>query len=302
MLRDIDRLGKVVSRYVELPPQCSLFVVFGKRQAVDGADIDAGVAFDALLCGEHGFDIAVKTTLCLLQGCLGVETKLHFQGVAVDGFVKVDVRHCMALLLGDHAGIAPFVDAHFLADQVGAWPGPVLQIMSLKKHIDGERGLVSLRHGGNDVLRAECGVAAEEYSGEGGLKGFVVDYRKAGFVELDADITLDPGKGVGLANGQQDQRAVDRFLPPDRSEHFGAVRLDSVFNHVELHGLELAVFDDVFHRVMIFKNGNPFSLGFLDFPRGSDHGIDRCAEHDLHIFRTETQGGAAAIHRRVTAP
>ena len=42
---------------------------------------------------KHGFDIAVKATLSFFQSGLSIEAKLHFQRMAVDGCIKVDVRN-----------------------------------------------------------------------------------------------------------------------------------------------------------------------------------------------------------------
>ena len=55
---------------------------------------------------------------------------------------------------------------------------------------------MALRDGGDDVLRAEGRVAAEEHLGQRGLEGLRVEHRHVPLVELDADVALDPREGV----------------------------------------------------------------------------------------------------------
>ena len=60
-----------------------------------------------------------------------------------------------------------------------------------------------MRHRPDDVLRAERGVAAEEHAGTRRRHGDLVDHGHAPLVELDADVALDPRKGVFLADRHQ---------------------------------------------------------------------------------------------------
>ena len=57
-------------------------------------------------------------------------------------------------------------------------------------------------HRPDDVLRAECRIAAEKDLGAGRLKGDLIHLRHVPFVEFDADVALDPRKGVFLADGE----------------------------------------------------------------------------------------------------
>ena len=81
---------------------------------------------------------------------------------------------------------------------------PVGDRQALAVVVDRDGGLVPVLHRPDDVLRAPRGVAAEEHAGAGGLEGGLVDDRHVPLAELDADVALDPGKGVFLADGQDD--------------------------------------------------------------------------------------------------
>jgi len=60
-----------------------------------------------------------------------------------------------------------------------------------------------VRHRPDDVLGPERGVAAEEHLGVGRGHGCGVDLGHGPFVELDADVALDPGERVLLADRDQ---------------------------------------------------------------------------------------------------
>ena len=64
---DIEILGEVRRRRLEARAQFCFVAVLGERDAVHRADVDAGIAFDAELAGEHGLHIAVEAALGLLE-------------------------------------------------------------------------------------------------------------------------------------------------------------------------------------------------------------------------------------------
>src|SRR5260370_1197683 len=66
--------------------------------------------------------------------------------------------------------------------------------------VNGNRGLMPVLDGPDDVLGSEGRVAAEVNALARGTKGVFVDDRHAPLVELDAEIALDPRKGVFLAD------------------------------------------------------------------------------------------------------
>ena len=74
---------------------------------------------------------------------------------------------------------------------------------SPRELVDRDRGLVAVRDRPDDVLRSERRVAAEEHLRIGRREGPRVDDRHIPFVEFDADVALDPGKGVFLSDRDQ---------------------------------------------------------------------------------------------------
>src|SRR6185312_12033030 len=73
----------------------------------------------------------------------------------------------------------------------------------------------------------------------GGFEGHLVDCGHVPFVELDAEVAFDPGKGVVLADGED--HIVAR--KDDGVENFGVLRFCVPFEALEFHAGELAVFD-----------------------------------------------------------
>ena len=57
---------------------------------------------------------------------------------------------------------------------------------------------MAMLHGPDDVLGAPRGISADKHAVTRGLEGGVIHDRHVPFVELDADITLDPREGVVL--------------------------------------------------------------------------------------------------------
>jgi hypothetical protein len=95
------------------------------------------------------------------------------------------------------------VDAHLLADQVELGRRPVVEVLAAAEQVDRDRRLVALGRRGDDVLRPERRVAAEEDLRQRRLQGLFVQHRHAPLVELEADVALDPGEGVLLADRDQ---------------------------------------------------------------------------------------------------
>ena len=56
----------------------------------------------------------------------------------------------------------------------------------------------------DDVLGPEGGIAAEEHVWKRRLHCDLIDDRHTPAIELETEITLDPGKGILLPNGDQD--------------------------------------------------------------------------------------------------
>ena len=72
VLREIDR------RRLQARAQVGFLAVGGERDAVHRADVDAGIALDAQLVGEHRLHVAVEAALRLGERELAVEAELDF--------------------------------------------------------------------------------------------------------------------------------------------------------------------------------------------------------------------------------
>ena len=70
--------------------QPGFVVVTGKADAIHRADVDAGIALDADVFGEHGLHIAIQAALRFVDLRLRVEAEfdLHF-----DAFQRLRFRH-----------------------------------------------------------------------------------------------------------------------------------------------------------------------------------------------------------------
>ena len=74
---DIEILGQITCRSTKPRAQLGLLAILGEGDAVDRADVDAGIAFDAKRTGEHGLDIAIEATLGLEVAKLLIEAELN---------------------------------------------------------------------------------------------------------------------------------------------------------------------------------------------------------------------------------
>ena len=121
-------------------------------------------------------------------------------------------RHDATARERDVVVVAPLVDAHLLAGEADARRRPLVHGLAAEKLVDGDRGLVPVGHGPDDVLGAEGRIASEEDVRQGGLEGLQVDDRHAPAIEVEAEVALDPGEGVLLADGDQDVVAGDELV------------------------------------------------------------------------------------------
>ena len=62
-------------------------------------------------------------------------------------------------------------------------------------------GIASMGHGGNDIVRANCGVATKKHFLIGGLKRDLIEYGQFPLVEFDAQVPFNPGQAVLLPDG-----------------------------------------------------------------------------------------------------
>ena len=79
-------------RFQPLRELC-LGAVRRNRQAVDGTNVDAGVALDAKGCREHRLQVAVQAALDLRRDLLGAEAELDLDVELLETLLEIDVRH-----------------------------------------------------------------------------------------------------------------------------------------------------------------------------------------------------------------
>ena len=77
------------------------------------------------------------------------------------------------------------------------------QVLAIAQQVDRDSRLMAVSDGGDDILGPERRVAAEENFRMSRLKCRLVDDRHFPFVELDADVTLDPRKRILLPDSDQ---------------------------------------------------------------------------------------------------
>ena len=137
--------------------------IIGKRDAIHRTNIHAGITLDASLCSENRLHIAVQTTLRFLECEIGVEPQLNLDLDALQSDRYVLQWHFVAHFICDRVVVTPLVNAHFLADEIHHRRGPFGRIFTKAEFVDRDRRLVPVRDGPDNILRAECGVAAEKY-------------------------------------------------------------------------------------------------------------------------------------------
>src|SRR5690606_22839396 len=123
--------------------------------------------------------------------------------------------------------------------------------------------------------------------------------RHVPFVELDAEVALDPRERVLLPDREHDVVARDQDLVDHAAVEDAAALIDVVLELVETHPHELAVLDDESLRRVIDDDLDALLLRVLELPVGSLEELPRLARHDLHVLRAEPQRAATAVHRRV---
>ena len=89
-----------------------------KGDAGGGANVHAGIALDAFVFGEYRLHIAIEAALGFLETGRQIKAQLHFLFTVGEGLLLVGLGYDVALIVYHIAVIAPFMDAHFLADKI----------------------------------------------------------------------------------------------------------------------------------------------------------------------------------------
>src|SRR6266513_5737037 len=108
--------------------------------------------------------------------------------------------------------------------------------------MNGNRSLMSVLDCPDNVCRSPCGIATKENARLGALHRHLVHNRHVPFVEVDADVALDPRKRVVLTDGENYFVAWEY----DGIDNLGCltyVRL-APFQSLELHSNKFSVFDN----------------------------------------------------------
>ena len=103
---DVEVLGEVRRRRLQARAQIGFLAVLREGDAVHRADVDAGVALDAELAGEHGLHVAVQAALRLREGELVVIAELDLGADVLQRDDVVARRHAVALVDRDVVVVA----------------------------------------------------------------------------------------------------------------------------------------------------------------------------------------------------
>src|SRR5690606_20200015 len=130
----------------------------------------------------------------------------------------------------------------------------------------------------------------------------LVQYWHAPLVEDNANVPLDPGEGVFLANGHQ------HFVAGVKGQilaggHQGATAIVVVYrlHLLEPHAHQLVVLDDKLLGHVVVDDGDVLVHGVFLFPGRRLHVGEGTAHDNLDVVAAEAAGGAAAIHGGVAA-
>ena len=299
---DVEVLRQVLRRSVEASTEVLLFAVLREGDAVHRADVDAGVALDAQLVGEHRLHVAVQAALRFLPRRGDVEAELDFHLHVLQRRLDVGPGHLVAGVDRDVVVVAPLVDAHLLRNQGHPRRGAFRGVFLVEDLVDGDRGVVAVRDRPDDVLRAERRVAAEEDVGDGGLEGDFIENRQAPLVELDAGIALDPGKGVLLPDRDQHVVALEGLVGlAGGHEVAPALVVVDGLHLLEGHPGQLAVRDHEGLGHEVIQDRDAFVLRILFLPGARLHLLEARAHDDFHVLAADALGSAAAVHGGVAA-
>jgi len=138
----------------------SLFIFFWRceRNAARRADIDTGIALDAFVGCKYSLHITVEATLGFLIAGFTIKTQFYFQHAIGQGFFFRCMRHSVAQFVRNVAVITPLMDAHFLANEGGAWREAILNRFAVAKQVNGNSGLMTMRYRSDNVFRTKCSI------------------------------------------------------------------------------------------------------------------------------------------------
>src|SRR5213594_421321 len=300
--RDVEVLGGIPRRRGEAGAQLGFLAVLGESDAIHGADVHAGVALDAQLVGEHRLHVAVQAPLRFLEAGHRIEAELDLDLDVLQRDRLVLPGNLVALVGRDRVVVAPLVDAHLLAREVYDRRRTFLQVLAVQELVYGNGRIVPVSDGPDNVLGAECRVAAEEHLRLRRLHRDLVHDRHAVRVELDSGVALDPGKGVLLPDRDQDVVALEALIGfSGGNEAASPFLVAHRLYFLESHAGEPAVVVLEGLGDEIVEDGNAFVLRVLFLPGRGLHLLEARAHDDLHVLAAEALRRPAAVHRGVAA-
>ena len=116
----VQGLSDILRGRLEPRAQIGFFAVVRDGEAIDRADVDAGVALDAQLGFEHRLHVAVEAALHLFLDLLDGEAELHFDVELLEALLERHVRHQAPLGRVVVVRVGPLVHAHLGGLQIHA--------------------------------------------------------------------------------------------------------------------------------------------------------------------------------------
>ena len=194
------------------------------------------------------------------------------------------------------------MNPHFLAHQIGHRRRTQTRVLAATEGVNRNRRLVTVRDRGNDVLRPECGIAAEEHRRQARLKSEGIELGQAVAAELHAGIRIDPGKGVLLSHRDQHIVAVDAHVRfAGRRQDAAAAFIPGGGDLFEGHARQLSVVVKKSLGDVVVQDRDAFPHRVLLLPGGGLHFLEAGAHDDLDVHAAQPKRRAAAIHRRISA-
>ena len=269
--------------------QCGFVIVAGEGDAIHRADVNAGIAFDAGVLGEHGLHVAIEAALGFLEGRAGVEAQFHFDRDAFQRLHLFLQRHLEALVAGNFVVVAPLVDAHLLRDHLQQWVRALSYVFAVEELVDRDGRVVAVRDRPDDVLGSERRVAAEEYIRQARLQRHLVHHRHAPFVEGQADVALDPGEMVFLTHRDQHVIAFhENSWLAGRYQAAPALFIAPGLDLFKIHADQLAVAVLERFRHHEIQDRDAFVDGVFLFPGRGLHLVETGTHDHLHVFAAES--------------
>ena len=207
-VRDVNLLRHILRRRRQPQPQfVDRAAVGGDGQTVGRTHVDARIALDAQRRREVRLDVAVEAARDLVRRLFRRETQFHFDIDVAEALDQFFMLHLGALRRVVVVRVRPAVHTHLRTHERHADRRTLVNRAAVTMRVDGNRRLVSMRDGPDDVLRSPRRIATEEHRGVAALMRCLADDRHALRVEGDARVGFDPRKCVVLAD-RQDHRVA----------------------------------------------------------------------------------------------